>query len=135
MSDNVFLDSNILVYSYSNSEIQKQEIARQLIADSNSFISTQVLQELCNIVTRKFKFTYEQAATAIKESCQNNSLHINTEDTLLQACQVAGKYGFSLYDSLIVAAALESNCSVLYSEDLQDGQAIEGKLTVKNPFR
>ena len=135
MSDNVFLDSNILVYSYSNSEIQKQEIARQLIADSNSFISTQVLQELCNIVTRKFKFTYQQAATAIKESCQNNSLHINTEDTLLQACQIAEKYRFSLYDSLIVAAALESNCSVLYSEDLHDGQAIEGKLTVKNPFR
>jgi predicted nucleic acid-binding protein len=53
----------------------------------------------------------------------------------LQACQIAGKYGFSLYDSLIVAAALESNCSVLYSEDLQDGQAIEGKLTVKNQFR
>lgn len=135
MSDNVFLDSNILVYSYSNSEIQKQEIARQLIADSNSFISTQVLQELCNIVTRKFKFTYEQAATAMKESCQNNNLHINTEDTLLQACQIAGKYQFSLYDSLIVAAALESNCSVLYSEDLQDGQLIEGKITVTNPFK
>jgi predicted nucleic acid-binding protein len=135
MSDNVFLDSNILVYSYSNSEIPKQEIARRLIADSNSFISTQVLQELCNIVTRKFKFTYEQAATAIKESCQNNSLHVNTEDTLLQACQIAEKYRFSLYDSLIVAAALESNCSVLYSEDLHDGQAIEGKLKVKNPFR
>ena len=135
MSDNVFLDSNILVYSYSNSEIPKQEIARQLIADSNSFISTQVLQELCNIVTRKFKFTYEQAATAIKECCQNNSLHINTEDTLLQACQIAEKYRFSLYDSLIVAAALESSCTVLYSEDLHDGQIIEGRLNVKNPFK
>ena len=135
MSDNVFLDSNILVYSYSNSEIQKQEIARQLVADSNSLISTQVLQELCNIVTRKFKFNYEQAAIAIKESCQNNSLHINTEDTVLQACQIAGRYGFSFFDSLIVAAALESGCAVLYSEDMQDGQIIEGKLTVKNPFK
>jgi predicted nucleic acid-binding protein len=135
MSDNVFLDSNILVYSYSNSEIQKQEIARQLIAESNSLISTQVLQELCNIVTRKFKFSYEQAAIAIKESCQNNSLHINTEDTVLQACQVAGRYGFSFFDSLIVAAALESGCTVLYSEDMQDGQIIEEKLTVKNPFK
>jgi predicted nucleic acid-binding protein len=134
MSDNVFLDSNILVYSYSNSEVQKQEIARRLVADSNSLISTQVLQELCNIVTRKFKFSYEQAAIAIKESCQNNSLHINTEDTVLQACQIAGRYGFSFFDSLIVAAALESDCTVLYSEDMQDGQIIEGKLTVKNPF-
>jgi len=135
MTDNVFLDSNILVYSYSNSEIQKQEIARQLVADSNSLISTQVLQELCNIVTRKFKFNYEQAAIAINESCQNNSLHINTEDTVLQACQIAGRYGFSFFDSLIVAAALESDCTILYSEDMQDGQIIEGKLTVKNPFK
>jgi predicted nucleic acid-binding protein len=135
MDDNVFLDSNILVYSYSNSEIQKQGIARQLIADSNSYISTQVLQELCNIVTRKFKFTYDQAASAIKESCQNNSLHINTEDTVLLACQIAGRYGFSFFDSLIVAAALGSSCAILYSEDLQDGQVIEGKLTVKNPFK
>jgi predicted nucleic acid-binding protein len=135
MSDNVFLDSNILVYSYSNSELEKQGIARQLIAESNSYISTQVLQELCNIVTRKFKFSYEQAATAIEESCQNNSLHINTEDTVLQACQIAGRYGFSFFDSLIVAAALGSSCTILYSEDLQDGQVIEGKLTIRNPFR
>jgi predicted nucleic acid-binding protein len=135
MSDNVFLDSNVLVYSYSNSEIKKQEIARRLIADSNSFISTQVLQELCNIVTRKFKFSYEQAATAIKESCQNNRLHINTDDTVLWACQIGGRYGFSFYDSLIVGAALESDCAILYSEDMQDGQVIEGKLTVRNPFK
>lgn len=135
MNANVFLDSNILVYSYSNSEIQKQEIARQLIAGSNSLISTQVLQELCNIVTRKFKFSYEQAATAIKECCKNNSLHINTEDTILQACQIADRYGFSFFDSLIVAAALESGCAVLYSEDMQDGQVIDGKLTVTNPFK
>src|ERR1700733_518950 len=105
MADNVFLDSNVLVYSYSNSEIQKQEIARRLIANNKSLISIQVLQELCNIVTRKFKFSYEQAATAIKESCQKNGLHINTEDTVLQACQIAGRYGFSFFDSLIVAAA------------------------------
>ena len=135
MSDKVFLDSNILVNSYSNSEIDKQEIARKLVTDSNSFISTQVLQELCNIVTRKFKFNYEQAATAIKECCQNNNLHTNTENTILQACGVADRYGFSFYDSLIIAAAMESNCTLLYSEDLHDGQVIEGKLTVKNPFK
>ncbi|WPV65960.1 PIN domain-containing protein [Chitinophaga sp. LS1] len=106
MNDSVFLDSNIMVYSYSNSELNKQEIARKLITDSNSFISTQVLQELCNIVTRKFKFSYKQAATAIKECCQNNNLHTNTEDTVIQACQIADRYGFSFYDSMIVSAAL-----------------------------
>jgi predicted nucleic acid-binding protein len=134
MSDTVFPDSNIMVYSYSNSELNKREIARKLIADSNSFISTQVLQELCNTITRKFKFNYDQAATTIKECCQNNNLHTNTENTILQACQIAERHGFSFYDCMIIAAAIESNCTVLYSEDLQDGQIIEGKLTVKNPF-
>lgn len=135
MNANIFLDSNIIVYSYSNSEIDKQEIARKLIIESNSYISTQVLQELCNIVTRKFKFSYQQAAVAIKECCQNNNLYINSESTVLQACQIAERYGFSFYDSLIVAAALESNCTILYSEDLHNGQQIEGKLTIKNPFK
>ena len=66
MSDNVFLDTNILVYSYSSTEPEKQAIARKLIADSNSFISTQVLQELTNTITRKFKFTYQDAINAMK---------------------------------------------------------------------
>jgi predicted nucleic acid-binding protein len=135
MSDRVFLDSNIIVYSYSNTEIDKQEAARKILSESNSFISTQVLQELCNIITRKFKFSYQQASVAVKESRQNNNLHINTESTILQACQIAEKYGFSFYDSMIVSAAIESNCTTLYSEDLQDGQIIEEKVTVKNPFK
>jgi predicted nucleic acid-binding protein len=135
MNDKVFLDSNILVYSYSVTEIDKQLIARKLVESTYSFISTQVLQELCNIVTRKFKFSYEQAITAVNESCQNNSLHINTENTVLQACRIAERYGFSFYDSMVVSAALESNCTIIYSEDLHDGQVIDEKLTVKNPFK
>jgi predicted nucleic acid-binding protein len=135
MNDKVFLDSNILVYSYSVTEIDKQLIARKLIEDTHSFISTQVLQELCNIVTRKFKFSYEQAITAANESCQNNNLHINSENTILQACRIADRYGFSFYDSMIISAALESNCTIVYSEDLHDGQVIDEKLTVKNPFK
>lgn len=134
MTDSVFLDSNILIYSYSNSEINKQQIARKLVTESNSFISTQVLQELCNTVTRKFKFSYIQASNAIKECCSNNNLHVNTEKTITLACEVADRYRFSFYDSLIIAAALESGCSVLYSEDLQDGQVINDQLRVENPF-
>lgn len=135
MNDSVFLDSNILVYSYSVTEIDKQTIARKLVADTRSFISTQVLQELCNIVTRKFKFSYEEAITAVKECCMNNNLHTNTENTVLQACGIAERYGFSFYDSMIVSAALESGCTLVYSEDLHDGQVIDEKLTVKNPFK
>ena len=134
MNGKVFLDSNILIYGYSNSESDKQTIARRLIAESYSVISTQVLQELTNTVTRKFKFSYKDAETAIQECCRNNTLHINTEDTILQACRIASQYSFSFYDSLIVSAALESNCATLYSEDMHHHQTIDARLTIINPF-
>ncbi|GAC1300454.1 MAG: PIN domain-containing protein [Mucilaginibacter sp.] len=134
MSDRAFLDSNVIVYSYSSSETQKQQIARKLIAENNTFISTQVLQELCNIITRKFKFNYSPTIAAIEKCCQNNNVHINSETTIIQACKLAERYNYSFYDSLIISAAIESSCSVLYSEDLQNGQILDGKLTVKNPF-
>jgi len=134
MKDRVFLDSNILIYSYSITEPEKQTIARRLISQNNSFISTQVLQELTNTVTRKFKFNYKVAQAAIHECCQNNNLHINTGQSILKACELADRYGWSFYDSLIVSSALECECLVLYSEDLQNGQIVDGRLKILNPF-
>lgn len=85
-------------------------------------ISTQVLQELCNIITRKFKFNYAQAIAAINECSSNNNLHTNTESTIVEACRLAERYGFSFFDGLIISAALEANRATLYSKDLQNGQ-------------
>ena len=65
---------------------------------------------------------------------QNNEVHTNSFTTIQRACKIAERYSFSFYDSLIVAAALESGCLILFSEDLQHGQVIEKVLTVKNPF-
>jgi len=132
--DKVFFDSNVLIYSYSNSEPEKQAIARKLITENNSTISTQVLQELVNTVTKKFKFSYPGAAVLVKECCQNNNLHINTEDTVLLACDIAQQYHFSFFDSIIVSAALETGCNILYSEDMNHGQKIENCLIIINPF-
>lgn len=134
MKDKIFLDTNILVYSYSAVEQNKQTIARELITKNISFISTQVLQELTNTVTKKFKFSYANAAIAIKECCQNCNLHTNNSDTILQACIIAERYGYSFYDSLIIAAALEIGCTILYSEDLNNKQIIFNSLTIINPF-
>lgn len=134
MSDSVFLDTNILVFAYSFTELEKQNIARQIIINSNSFISTQVLQELTNTLTRKFKFSYKDALKALTECADNNNVHTNTENTIVQACTIAERYGFSFYDSLIISAALECDCSTLYSEDLNHGQLIEKRLKIVNPF-
>ncbi len=123
------------MYSYSDDEPNKQQIARRLMTETNSFISTQVLQELCNTVTKKYKFSFEDGAKTMIECCQNNNLHINTEATILKACHIASRYQFSFYDSLIIAAAIECDCQILYSEDLKHQQIIDGTLTIINPFK
>lgn len=134
MSVRIFLDTNILVYTYSVSEPEKKLKAQALVNDNETVVSTQVLQELCNIITRKFKVPFEQASLAILECSQNNQLHVNTTTTILTACKIASKYKYSFYDSMIIASALESGATILFSEDLQHGQIIEQVLTIKNPF-
>ena len=64
----------------------------------------------------------------------NNEVFANQQQTIFKACDVAKRYKFSFYDSLIIAAALGSNCDVLYSEDLHHNQKIDGVLTIINPF-
>lgn len=134
MSDNVFLDTNILVYTYSLTEPDKRTRAQKLITDTNSFISTQVLQELTNIITKKFKFSYDNATDAIEECCKNSSLTVNTKETILLANQIASRYNYSFYYSLIIGAALECDCVILYSEDMQHGHVINERLKILNPF-
>lgn len=121
MNDRVFLDTNILVYAYSKTELEKQRVARDLVLNNNSFISSQVLQELTNTLTRKFNVDFDSAITTLIECCKNYNLHINTQTTILQACSIAKRYRYSFYDSLIISAALETGCSKLYSEDMNNG--------------
>ncbi len=132
--DSVFLDTNILVYAYSNSELEKQSVARKLIVEKNGQISTQVLQELVNTVTKKFNFSLSDAKKAVVECCNNSSLHINGDSTIVKACELAEIYKYSFYDCLIISAALESGCKVLFTEDMHHNQIIEERLTIVNPF-
>ena len=135
MNDKVFFDTNVLVYAYSNTEPDKQVIARKLIAESVSYVSTQVLKELTNTLTKKFRNSWQEAKNAVLESSKNNLLYTNEIQTILNACDIADRYKLSFYDSLIIAAALECECSILYSEDMQDTQTIEGNLKIVNPFK
>ena len=115
MNDSVFIDTNILVYSYSITEPDKQIIARKLISSKKAIISTQVLQELSNTLNRKFKLDWDKIDLALIECQKNFTISINTEQTVLTACSLAKKYKYSFYDSLILAAALQNNCNILYS--------------------
>jgi predicted nucleic acid-binding protein len=132
LAERIFLDSNVLIYAYFKQDEKKQRISKQLISQ-NTVISTQVLQELTNTLHRKMGVDYSIVRLILQECLKNCDLNTNTFDTVFRALDIAEKYGFSFYDSLIVAAALESKCTTLYSEDMQHNQHIEN-LTIKNPF-
>lgn len=135
MNDKHFLDTNILVYCYTSTEPEKREKAQRAAKLPNTIISTQVLQEFSNTLRRKFQIPWDKISDGLHEIQKDFEVYVNIESTIFRACKIAEKYGFSFYDSLIVAAALESGCTTLFSEDLQHEQIIEGKLKILNPFR
>lgn len=138
MSADFFADSNVLVYAYNDGEPVKQRIAQDLLKQPGRALSTQVLQEFCNVMRRRLGFSWQQVAQALTEVRQNfrtGVIHTNSPATVQDALRIAGRYGLSFYDALIVAAALETGCITLYSEDMQHGLVIDGRLTIHNPFQ
>ena len=135
MKDSVFLDTNILVYAHTDLDPEKQKIAQEIMRANQSIISTQVLQELANTLKKKFNHSWGDIAKVLAEASINTEIFINDQVTVTQACNVANRYGYSFYDSLIISAALATATKVLYSEDLQDSQIIEGRIRVENPFK
>ena len=135
MNDNCFIDTNILVYCYTDDEPIKQQKALKIANGSDTFISTQVLTELSNTLKRKFKLSWQAVEKVISEVNSDFNVYVNKPATIERACQIADKFQYSFYDSLIIAAALSCNCKTLYSEDMQDGQVIENSLTIVNPFK
>lgn len=131
-----FFDTNVLVYLYSNDDVVKKAQALSVVSQSSSWISTQVLTEYGNVAARKLRLPWADVAAALLEFQTVFAVHHNTPATIVRATRLAQRYGFSWFDALIVAAALDCNCPTLYTEDLQHGQLLEdGRLQVLNPFR
>jgi predicted nucleic acid-binding protein len=134
-----FLDTNILIYAIDPEDSRKYRIAQDLVnhghASSLAVISYQVVQEWFNFCLHraKVKLSVEEAST-IYRSVWAPLWKVQSSPELLElSLELRPRYNFSWYDSLIVAAALQSNCGTLHSEDLQHGQVIRN-LTIKNPF-
>lgn len=128
----LFFDTNILLYLLS-SDAAKADAVEALLAEGGS-ISVQVLNEFASVASRKLGMSWSEVKDAlgsIRAVCEVEPLGVATHD---HALEIAARYGFSIYDAMIVASALGAGCETLYSEDLQDGQVIE-KLTIRNPFR
>ena len=134
MNDRIFVDTNLFVYSIAN-EPQKRSIAEKVLLAHEVIVSSQVMSEFLSVTMRKQILPAHQAITYAKQFMQVFEVTAITQQTVILACEMMMKYQFSYWDSLIVAAALESRCLWLYTEDLQDGQQIEATLTIYNPFQ
>lgn len=139
MSDKtkVFFDSNILVYFADGADPKKQQIAENLIKNAvindNGVISTQSLQEFFAATTRKLLCTKEKAKEYIENFSESFTVEQISVSLILKAINISIKNQFSFWDSLILSAAIQSGCIICYSEDLTNGQIVDG-LKIVNPF-
>ncbi len=138
MSVSFFLDTNILIYSFDLQNESKRNISEELIKKAlagEGFIGFQVIQEFLNVSTKKFgnPMNSTEAKFYMSKVLFPICKIFPTEELYYLALEINEKFKFSFYDSLIIAAALESNCKILYSEDLQHNQKIYD-LTIINPF-
>ncbi|OFZ69633.1 MAG: pilus assembly protein [Betaproteobacteria bacterium RBG_16_58_11] len=131
--DKRFFDTNIALYLLSADQA-KADRAEELLAEGG-IISVQVLNEFAAVASRKLGMSWPEIREVLDQVRAVSIVEPMSIETHERGLLVAERYGLSLYDALIVAAALLSGCSTLYSEDMQHGQIIEGQLTICNPFR
>ncbi len=128
----VFFDTNILLYLLS-ADAAKADKAEALVL-AGGVISVQVLNEFASVASRKLGMSWPEIREVLKTVraiCEVELVSLETHDL---GVSLSARYGFSIYDSMILASALLAGCNVLFTEDLQEGQSIESKLTVTNPF-
>lgn len=128
-----FFDTNVILYLLS-ADGAKADRAEELLA-IGGVISVQVLNEFASVASRKLGMAWPEIREVLAQIRVVSPVAPLSVDTHDRALQVAERYGLSINDALIVAAALMAGCTTLYSEDMQDGQVIERQLTIKNPFR
>ena len=127
-----FFDTNVILYLLSGDDARADRAEKELSA--GGVVSVQVLNEFASVASRKLKMSIaeiREVLATIRAVCTIVPISEETHDVGLQ---VAERYGLSVYDAMIVAAALLAGCETLVSEDMQDGQILEGRLQVRNPF-
>ncbi len=136
MTDKVFIDSNIWCYFFLQDEKEKYKTAGDFFSakepDTLFIISYQVINEVTNKLIQK-KFNAEIIRENIKYMCKICTIQNFSTDIIMSAFDLREKYSFSFWDSVIVASALHANCTILASEDMQDGLKINN-MVIKNIF-
>ncbi|HEX6860656.1 MAG TPA: PIN domain-containing protein [Caulobacteraceae bacterium] len=128
-----FIDTNVALYLVGG-EPSKATMAERLIG-RGGVVSVQVLTEFTDVMRRKYKASWpivRDLLAALRANVQITPVTLETHELGLI---IAERYGFRVYDAQLVAAALQAGCTTFWSEDLHDGQVIDGRLTIRNPFR
>jgi predicted nucleic acid-binding protein len=140
MSAKYFIDTNVLVYSFDHSQPVKRErslaLIQEALINTAGMISTQVIQEFLNVATQKFAIpmTTEDSKAYVRYVL-NPICQVYPSLELFENClDVRAETKYSFYDSLIIAAAIQGGCEIIYSEDLQEGQVIRG-VKIVNPYQ
>jgi predicted nucleic acid-binding protein len=133
MPADVFFDTSVLVYAAAE-DARRTPIAERLLF-AGGFISVHVLNELVAVARRKLQLPWKnvlETTELVRSLCEAPiPLTIEAHE---KAVAISQRFGYHIYDSLVIAAALACRCSILYTEDMQDGQIIE-TLRLRNPFK
>ena len=129
----IALDSNILIYNHSRDYENKRLIAGDFFKE-NPVVSSQVISEYLNVMKRIFKMQKLELMKLCSLWLEKCYVQPVIFSTIKLAQDLIDKYDFQLFDGIIIAAALEADCDILYSEDMQNEQIIEDKIKIVNPF-
>ena len=135
MPDRVFLDTNIIIYLYSIDENNKRDISYKFVNSTDCVTSIQAMNEASNVWFRKYglgKIEISKYLDEIESVCDEIIL-VRRKTTNL-AIDIKECYRYSFYDCLMLASAIEANCALILTEDMQDGQVINDTLKITNPF-
>lgn len=129
------VDTNVLIYAYSSTELNKKQASLEILSSNNIMLNTQVINEFIWIMTKKFSVDLKVLTMIIKNLFDSYRIEIIEKETIIKAMSISSRYGYTHWDSLILANALINNCRIVYTEDMQHKQIIEGKVQIINPYK
>lgn len=134
MRGRVFIDTNVLIYFISDDLKKKIKAKEILFSEDEPVLSSQVINEFVNACLIKNLLKLDEVILLSAKFMEALELALIKEATIKKVLQIQKAHKYSYWDCLIIASALENNCSTLYTEDMQDGHVIENRLKIANPF-
>lgn len=133
--NSVFIDSNIWLYALIESDDPKHTTAKEKVRRVEApVVSSQVVSEVCVNMLKKAGQNEAFIRELVSSFYSKYAVVSLDENVLLKASDLRNQYSLSFWDSMIVAAALEASCTVLYSEDMQNGLLVDQSLRIVNPL-